>query len=188
MWRRCLLAMPMIVSVISTGASVSAYPDAVFSSHLEMIQSNLPVGLGMRLPAQLRLGDALDIDKTKLIVRVFSSETPASFTVSLFTCDRNPHPCLVGSFAVVPQTNPSGVRDLQRHQNQGDRITLAPHVTGYLLVGLETNPSYPFSTLMWQQNQMIYTISFPAIERQNILFMAVSMAQEQPLYRRVSRE
>jgi hypothetical protein len=40
---------------------------------------------------------------------------------------------------------------------------------------------------MWQQNDMIHTISFPGIERQNILFMALSMAQEQPLYRAVQR-
>jgi hypothetical protein len=37
---------------------------------------------------------------------------------------------------------------------------------------------------MWQQNDMIYTISFPAIERQNILYMALSMAREPGFYRR----
>jgi hypothetical protein len=35
---------------------------------------------------------------------------------------------------------------------------------------------------MWQQNDMIYTISFPAFERENIVLMAVSMASEKPLY------
>jgi hypothetical protein len=34
--------------------------------------------------------------------------------------------------------------------------------------------------MMWQQNDMIYTI-IPSIERENILWMAVFMATEQPL-------
>jgi hypothetical protein len=40
---------------------------------------------------------------------------------------------------------------------------------------------------MWQQNDMIYTVSFPANERENILFMAVSMAREQPISPLTSR-
>ncbi|MBE9126795.1 MULTISPECIES: hypothetical protein [unclassified Coleofasciculus] len=186
-WRRCLLAIPVVLSILGSPAGVVARPASVFVPHLEQIQSNLPVGLAMRLPAELQLNNPLDIDKDQLVVRVFPSETPPSFTVSLFTCDRSPHSCLLGSFAVARQDFPSAQRDLQRHQTLGDRITLAPNVEGYLIEGPLQNPSYSFSTVMWEQNDMIYTISFPAIERQNILFMALSMAWEQPLYRRVSR-
>ncbi|HEY9711676.1 MAG TPA: hypothetical protein V6D48_25935, partial [Oculatellaceae cyanobacterium] len=77
-------------------------------------------------------------------------------------------------------------RDLERHQAIGDRIPLTTNVKGYLIEGPRQNPSYAFSTMMWQQNGMIYTISFPAIERENIMLMAVSMAQAQPLYRLAS--
>jgi hypothetical protein len=49
-----------------------------------------------------------------------------------------------------------------------------------LLKDPHQNPPYRFSTMMWQQNDMIYTI-IPSIERENILWMAVSMATEQPL-------
>ncbi|HBL09862.1 MAG TPA: hypothetical protein DD379_00145 [Cyanobacteria bacterium UBA11162] len=185
-WRHYLLVMPIVITLVGNPTELSARPASVFIPHLERIQRNLPVGLAMRLPGQLRLGNALDIDETKLIVQVFPSETPPSLTVSLFTCDRNPYPCLVGSFSVVPKTTQSARRDLQRHQDLGDRITLTPNVQGYLIEGPLQNPSYSFSTVMWQQNEMIYTVSFPAIERQNILLMALSMAQEQPLYRRVN--
>jgi hypothetical protein len=40
--------------------------------------------------------------------------------------------------------------------------------------------------MMWEQNNMIYTISFPSIERENIVLMAASMVREKPLYREIS--
>lgn len=174
--------------VLNNPSIVLARPASVFTSHLEEIQSNLPVGLAIRLPAELRMGKLLDIDESRLILRVFPSETPLSFTVSLFTCSRGSYPCLLGSFSANSKTNVSAKLELQKYQEKGDRITLAPNVKGYLIEGPEQNPAYPFSAVMWEQNNIIYTINFPAIERQNILFMAVSMAQEQPLYRRVNRQ
>ena len=174
--------------VLNNPSIVLARPASVFTSHLEEIQSNLPVGLAIRLPAELRMGKLLDIDESRLILRVFPSETPLSFTVSLFTCSRGSYPCLLGSFSANSKTNVSAKLELQKYQEKGDLITLAPNVKGYLIEGPEQNPAYPFSAVMWEQNNIIYTINFPAIERQNILFMAVSMAQEQPLYRRVNRQ
>ncbi|HBB34312.1 MAG TPA: hypothetical protein DC064_21595 [Cyanobacteria bacterium UBA9273] len=178
--------MPAILTLLSSTVDVSARPAAVFVPYLEEIQSNLPPGLVMRLPDEVQLGSHLEVNENQLVVRVLPSETPPSLTVSLFTCDRNPHPCLLGSFSVYRKTNPSAQREFQRHKTLGDRITLAPNLAGYLVEGPQQKPSYPFSSVMWQQNDMIYTIGFPAIERQNILLMALSMAQSQPLYRRVA--
>ncbi len=186
-WRRCLLVTPVILTVLSSVVAVSARPSAVFIPHLEEIQRNLPVGLALRLPSEIPLTGPTDIEESKLVVRVFPSETPLSFTVSLFTCERSSHPCLLGSFSVERKTNVSARRNLERHQTLGDRITLATNIAGYLIEGPQQNPPYAFSSVMWQQNDMIHTISFPGIERQNILFMALSMAQEQPLYRAVQR-
>ncbi|HCA96892.1 MAG TPA: hypothetical protein DEP38_20415 [Cyanobacteria bacterium UBA9226] len=175
---------PWCLIILSTTEGVRARPASVFIPHLEEIQGKLPAGLPMRLPAEIRIGQPLDIDESRLIIRVFPSETPLSFIVSLFTCSRGSFPCFLGSFTATSQTNVSAQRELQKYKEKGDRITLAPNVEGYLLEGPQQNPSYPFSAVMWQQNHIIYTINFPAIERQNILFMAVSMAQQQPLYPR----
>ena len=35
---------------------------------------------------------------------------------------------------------------------------------------------------MWQQDYMIYNISFPNAEKQNLLYLAFSMAQQEPIY------
>jgi hypothetical protein len=179
--------MPVVLTVLGSAVGVSARPAAVFIPHRDLIQSNLPAGLAMRLPTEIPLSGPSDIEESKLIVRVFPSETAQSFTVSIFTCEQSPQPCLLGSFSVESKTNASAKRDLERHQAIGDRIPLRSNLEGYLIEGPHQNPSYQFSTVMWQQNDMIYTISFPASERESILFMAASMASEEPLYRAVAR-
>ena len=178
--------MPVVLTVLGSAVGVFARPAPVFMPHIDLIQSNLPSGLAMRLPSEILLGGHSDIEESQLVVRVFPSETPQRFTVGVFTCDRSSHPCLLGSFSVENETTASATRDLGRHQEKGDRISLGTNIEGYLIEGPRQNPSYQFSTIMWQQNDMIYTISFPAFERENIILMATSMALQDPLSRAVS--
>lgn len=178
--------MPVVLTVLGSAVGVFARPAPVFMPHIDLIQSNLPSGLAMRLPSEILLGGHSDIEESKLVVRVFPSETPQRFTVGVFTCDRSSHPCLLGSFSVENETAASAKRDLGRHQEKGDRISLGTNIEGYLIEGPRQNPSYQFSTIMWQQKDMIYTISFPAFERENIILMATSMARQDPLARVVS--
>lgn len=183
-WRSYLLAVPLLLTVCTSAVSVLARPATVFMPHLERIQSNLPEGLFMRLPREIPLSGHSDIEEDKLVVSIFRSDTPQSFTVSVFTCDRSPHPCLLGSFSVEKTTAESAKAELVRHKTTGDRLSLANNVPAYLVEGPAQNPPLQFSTIMWQQNEMIYTISFPASERASILWMAKSMATEKPLSRR----
>ncbi|MBD1928210.1 hypothetical protein H6F74_18440 [Trichocoleus sp. FACHB-90] len=181
-----ILAIAGIVVVASGNKPVQARPAEIFTPHLQEIQSNLPLGLVMRLPSQIQLSGFPDIDFSKLIVRVFPSETPAGLTVSLFTCISGPQPCLLGSFSVARNTSPNAIRDLEKHKATGDRITLKPNIKGYLLEGSKQKPAYEFSSVMWQQDNLIYRVSLPQTERLSMLFMAYSMANEAPLRRVVS--
>lgn len=182
-WQPGWLAVSVTLAISGSAVGSWARPATPFLPHLERIRTALPEGLVMRLPTKISLRGPSDIDESKLVVRVFPSETPVRFTVSLFTCEQSVHPCLLGSFSVDKATTASAQRDLQRHQTQGAPITLIDDVDvkGYLLEGPRQTPSYGFSTLMWQQEGMIYTISFPAIERETILSMAISMARGQTL-------
>jgi hypothetical protein len=175
--------MPVVLTVLGSAVGVSAQPAAVFVPHMELIESKLPEGLAMRLPTEILLSGHSDIEESKLVVRLFPSETPQSFTVGIFTCERGSHPCLLGSFSVDSNMAASAQRDLQRHQAIGDRIPLVDNIDGYLIEGPLQNPPHQFSTIMWQQNNMMYTISFPAFERENIVLMAVSMARGKPVER-----
>lgn len=176
--------MPVILNILSSAVAVSARPADIFMQHMVTIQHNLPPGLGMRLPAEIPLSGASDIEESKLIVRVFPSESPQSFTVSLFTCERSSHPCLLGSFAVESDQGVNAKLELERHKSLGDRVSLGNNLQGYLIEGPRQNSPYAFSTVMWQQNGMIYTISFPANQRESLVLMASSMCREQPLYQR----
>lgn len=182
-WRSYLLAVPVLLTICTNAVGVLARPATVFMPHLERIQSNLPEGLVMRLPREIPLAGHSDIEADKLVVNIFPSDTPRSFTVSVFTCDRSVHPCLLGSFSVEKTTAESARAELDRHKTRGDRLSLANNVPAYLIDGPAQNPPLQFSTIMWQQNEMIYTISFPASERESMLWMAKSMATEKPLSR-----
>jgi len=183
MLQRFWLAIPVALTILGSAAGVLARPATVFIPHLERIQSKLPSGLAMRLPSAIPLEGPSDIDESKLVVRLFPSDIPQRFTVGIFTCEASAHPCLIGSFSVEPKTNVSAKRELERHQAKGDRIPLVKNLEGYLIEGMRHNPLSTFSTMMWQQDDMIYTISFPAMERETIKSMAVSMAEGKPFYR-----
>jgi hypothetical protein len=159
----------------------AARPAEVFSPYLEQIRLAIPPSAEMRLPSQILLGGPGGLDPNALIVKVLPTNTPPRLTVSLFTCERGPFPCLVGSFTAEPAASANAQRELSRHQAMAAPITLTDGVRGYFIEGPNQMPRSDFSSLMWQQDGMIYTVSFLAAERQNILYMARQMAIAPPL-------
>jgi len=180
-WRK-FLALPIILAAIGIPVKASAVPAEIFRPHLNAIGNSVPPGWKMRLPSRILLGGPADEDFiSELTVRVFPSTTPAGLTVGLFSCDSGGFPCLVGSFSVASQSSANAQREFIQHQAAAQVITLARGIKGYLLEGQKQSPPNTFSSVMWQQDGMIYTVSFLAEERQNILFMASSMANESPI-------
>ncbi|MBD2181534.1 hypothetical protein H6S82_14815 [Planktothrix sp. FACHB-1355] len=181
LWRK-LLALPVFLAVIGSTVKASAIPAEVFTPYLNEIGNSLPPGWVMRLPSRILLGGPADEEFiSQLIVRVFPSTTPPGLTVSLFSCTSGGYPCLVGSFSVDSQTSANAQREFRKHLAAAQAVTLARGIQGYLLEGQKQNPPNMFSSVMWQQDGMIYTVSFLTEERQNILFMAYSMANQAPL-------
>lgn len=180
--RRFGLALAIGLVVTTEAVSVSARPAAVFRPYLEQIREGLPPEDVMRLPAEILLGGGSgDLHPNDLIIKVLPTTAPSRLTVSLFTCESGPYPCLVGSFVAEPATSTSAQHELDRHIAMQTPITLANNVRGYLREGPKLTPPSQFSSVMWQQNDMIYTVSFLSTERQNILYMARSMATEPPI-------
>ncbi len=75
------------------------------------------------------------------------------------------------------------MREFSKHKTTGDAISLSKNIQGYFLDGEQQSPKLPFSSLMWRQDELIHTISFPAKERQNILLMGHSMVNQPPIRR-----
>jgi len=182
MLKHSVLTLATIVTLLVSTGRASARPAPLFTPHLNLIRTHLPSGWSMRLPEQILLGGPADQEFiNSLIVKVLPSNAPPRLTVSLMSCESGPHPCLIGSFSVESQTSDNARRELARHQAAAAPIKLGRGGRGYLLEGQKQNPSYPFSSVMWQQDGMIYTVTFLSSERQNILYMAYSMANGFPI-------
>jgi hypothetical protein len=176
---RAMLAGLLGGSFLAAGAG--ARPAPLFEPYVYQIRQALPPEAEMRLPEQVLLTAGPGLNPDELIVKLLPSDNPGRLTIGLFTCQRSPFPCLVGGFSVEASSSTSAQDELQRHQTQGNPITLARGVRGYLREGNRLKPSSEFSSLMWEQAGMVYTISFLAAERENILAMGQSMANALPL-------
>ncbi|HBY75641.1 MAG TPA: hypothetical protein DEG47_01200, partial [Cyanobacteria bacterium UBA11148] len=162
---------------------VAVLSDNLFTPYQEQIQHSLPVGWKMRLPSQILLNDTSKVEKSQYRVLVSRSASGSGLTVSLLSCDRDPLSCLVGSFSVDTQANTEVQQALAQHQAKAAPITLTDGIQGYYwLEPFRSNPPSQFSSVMWQQDGLIYRVRFSALERQNILYMARLMAIGSPIF------
>lgn len=178
---RYWLSLALGLGVCSIPLVVDARPADLFLPHLDRIRDVLPPHFLIRLPAEVLLNKP-DVNlegNDPLIVRVQAAPASSLVTVSLLTPERTPR--LVGSFSVASADSPAAQQALIHHQALDAPITLSEGVTGYLQDGHLQNPPAAFSSVMWEQNRMIYTVRFLADERQNLLRMAQSMALESPI-------
>ncbi|MFZ9738742.1 MAG: hypothetical protein ACO3EZ_12100 [Prochlorotrichaceae cyanobacterium] len=159
-------------------APAIAEPDPVFTPYLAQIMAEAPPATEVRLPSTVWMGEESQKPST---VQVFSSRTLSLLTLGLSTCEAGVLPCLVGTVTIEPSSTANGQREYQRHRTGFAPITLATGVQGYFLEGSKQRPAVPFSSVMWQQNQTFYTLTFPVNDRQNLLFTARDMANSLPL-------
>jgi hypothetical protein len=182
------VALFIVLGVGSNAPKAVAAPADIFTPHLDTISQTLPPNLVMRLPSQIRLSGPADQDFIdQLIVKVFPSQSPPGMTVGLFTCDTGPQPCLIGSFSVDSKDSENAQLELKKHQAAAAPIKLAEGVRGYFLPGTSLQPASRFSSVIWEQNGLVYSVSLFTGERQNILNMAYSMANNPPITRVFTR-
>ena len=161
-----------------------ARAESVFAPYRETIREQIPVGLSLRLPEKILLSAVDQQDLDSYTVRVFVSQNPSRLTLSLHACKASNNPCLLGSFVTENGNSRVAQGELARHKAQGQRITLKNQVFGYVLDSDQPqSSSTPFATMMWEQDNMVHTLSFPQNERQNMMFMAVSMAKSNIIFR-----
>ncbi|BAY24465.1 hypothetical protein NIES2100_42600 [Calothrix sp. NIES-2100] len=184
MLSRNLVTLPVVLAVLGSTLPASAIPSEIFTAQLPEIQQNIPSGYGMRLPEHISLSNGSDrVLLSQLTVRVFPS--PRGLTIGLFSCEAAATPCLVGTFSADSPNAVSTLYEFSKHKATGNAISLTKNIQGYFLDGNTQSPKLPFSSLMWKQDGVIHTVSFSAKERQNILFMGYSMAN-QPAIRRTT--
>jgi len=179
LWHRLLILPATLLIVVGSGLRAAAGSEDIFAPYHEEIRESLPSGWLMRLPSEVPSRGLGEGTQSQYRVQVMSGEEAVGLTVSLFNCEDESPGCLVGSFAV---NSPASVEKAwQLHQAGAAPITLAKGVQGYFLEGSRQNSPSPFSSVMWEQKGLIYTVRFLAQERQNILWMAYAMANQTPI-------
>jgi hypothetical protein len=178
-----LFVLPLFVLPLFAPLRAIAAPAKVFLPHLERIQQRLPPRFVMRLPQEILLGGPADTEFIEeLTVRVLVSPVPQGLTVGLYSCETEAPQCLVGTFTVMRADSAIAQREFQQYLAGATPIQLTNSIRGYVRDLPSRRLPIMTSSVMWEQEGMFYTIRFAAPERQNMLYMAVSMANNQPIY------
>ena len=185
--KKSLLSSIVFLFTLLTSQSLYAMPTDIFEPYLNTIEDELPTGLTFRLPSYFNISQHSDINPNNLIITRFGSDYPLKYNLSVFTCNQGIYTCLLASFSVERADSEERFKELLHYSRHGDPIILNPDyqgyfIRGYVIDGATQDPPSPFSSVMWQQDYMIYNISFPNTERQNLLYLAFSMAQQNPIY------
>ena len=175
------------LSVTDRSTIAVARPATVFTHHLDRIRQNLPPHFVMRLPSQILLNEPADDEFIeKLMVRIATEDSPPRFTVGLYSCEDDSQFCRIGTFSAAVATTPQAQQEYEQHLAAAAPIQLTKTIRGYVLMGTTKRPPSAFSSVMWQQDGMLYTVSLANSERQNMLYMAVYMANNDPVASRAA--
>lgn len=176
------LTIPFLVGQALLPVKSVAAPAKAFVPHLDQIQRSLPPNFAMRLPQQILLGDPADEEFVdSLTVQVLPSTEPRGMSIALYSCNPNSPLCWIGTFSVASADSASAQASYRRHQMAAP-IQLNDTIRAYVLEEPRSQPPSQVSSMMWQQDRVFYTIQFASPERQNMLYMAVSMVNSEPIY------
>ncbi|MGB2925035.1 MAG: hypothetical protein WBB82_07025 [Limnothrix sp.] len=156
--------------------------ESVFDPYTSTIRQQIPVGLSIRLPEKIWLSPEQQSTIEAFTVRVFVSQNPTRMTLSLHSCKTGATPCLIGSFVTENQASQDAQAELKRHENTGVRLTLRDGVKAYVIDNTQQGNA-SFASMMWTQDNMIHTLSFPQAARQNMLYTGLSMANSDVIFR-----
>lgn len=181
-----LLIMPIIfiAGICVNTMQVFARSADIFTPYLPEIKNSLPKRWVMRLPSVVLFRYTPEANNNKLIVRVFSANTPPAINVSLFTCETGIQPCLLASFTADKQDSFNGKEAFKKHKDAGRVVSLDNNIKGYILAGPLQKQPVPFWSIMWEQDGMFYTVSVMDRERERLRDLAYSMANNRDVIRR----
>ncbi|MBW4695514.1 MAG: hypothetical protein KME27_27510 [Lyngbya sp. HA4199-MV5] len=179
---RQIVVMSVLWLGLTSGSIALAQPASVFARHLDRIRQNLPPKFVMRLPSHIVLNEPADDEFIQTLnVRITTADSPQRVSVGLYSCEDDSQFCRIGTFSAANSQTVQAQQDYQQHVAAAAPIQLTKTIRGYVLMGTAKQPPSAYSSVMWQQDGMVYTISFANPERQNMLYMAVYMANNDPI-------
>jgi hypothetical protein len=189
MKKRTLLGLMVNLTVLATSSltliqSATAAHAPIFRPIIREIQNQLPRGMVMRLPTSLEL---TNIDGERIaIYPILEPDSTEELRISLVTepnCQARY--CQRGYIAAFqPRLNRSEfVESLGADQNRHTaRITLKTGIVGtYVHADTGGASSGSFGVVIWEQDGQTFVVSLPLLDKQKILDIATSMANEPPV-------
>jgi hypothetical protein len=163
--KNLLIYVNLLIIYFSVKLPASANPVLEITPDFGQVRRQIPDNFSVRLPEKITLNRHLE----GLFFRTFVSSNPRSLTVGLYGCDEVAINCYIGTIRAETNQSYHARTELYRHK-QGARITLSAKIQGYVL--LESNN---FASVMWEQEGIIYRLTFNKQEQQKMLFIAYKM-------------
>jgi hypothetical protein len=163
--RNMLIYVNSLIISLLVNLPVSANPVIKITPDLGPVLGQIPDNFYVRLPEKITLNRYVE----RLFLKTFVSNNPRSLTVGLYGCDEVAINCYIGTIRAETNKSYHAIAELYRHK-QGSRITLSAKIQGYVL--LESNN---FASVMWEQEGIIYRLTFNQQEKQKMLLIAYQM-------------
>lgn len=158
---------------------ISNKSHTLFHRHSNEIRDKLSPNVIFRWPTSSHLtGDFFSL-QSRSNIHVIPTASENGITVVLELCRPRLHDCISGNFSADPIDAPSSQALLQQHQSIGYPVTLSPSIEAYFREYQMHDAFY--ASIAWEQDEQLYTIQFPVAEKQNMLYMALSMVHGEPI-------
>ncbi|MFQ4139983.1 ShlB/FhaC/HecB family hemolysin secretion/activation protein [Nodosilinea sp. PGN35] len=132
------------------------------------------------MPSQLQLLTVPPPDSAQAELQIIPTLRGSGLTINLKFCAQQlESDCTVGHFSTNSLGSEAAQLAMEEHRSVGYPITLAPDVQAHFREYRDGAVAY--ASVMWQQDGQFYRVQFPTAERQNMLYMALEMANSSPL-------
>jgi hypothetical protein len=141
----------------------------LFREHYQEIQEYLPPNWNIRLPENITLNYPPSLNKDDYKIQILPISSESGLRINLIGCENEENLCLLGDIVMKSKDSLKAEESLNKHQLDGYLVTLSDEVEAYYLEGKD------YGSIAWQQDDLIYQAKLPIQEKQNLLYMALSM-------------
>lgn len=166
------------IAIESPSQSVNSQP--ISPQHLQHLsqRQQLETNLHLRLPDEWPRALQSQIENHAIENHAppqFSLESTADrLGLQFSTCSSADH-CWTASLLTESLT-PAAQAKLEHYENSGYPITLTPDISGFLQLIPSTSTLSPLASVIWVQDEQLFTVELPEAQRQTALYLAHGMA------------
>lgn len=172
----------LIAYCLTKAQTATAEPASIFRPLIRDIQTQLPRGMVMRLPAVIP-NPPSGIPGYRPTIIPSNDREGGYFAIVLVTSNC-PETCLVAvcdtGRIVVERRNSNTNQRLRENQQQGSTINLKTGVRGFYRSYIQPTRG-KMHEIIWEQDGMIFGVMSRSMSQEQVINVAISMANELPI-------